>query len=178
MTSQIRYHIALIELLKTNPLERISVTKLSRQAGLHRGTFYKYYGDIYDLFDELVNQLVKDLEMIVTMPDEAGRQAFFEAFLSFFEERQELTRIIFEQSDHNPIFQAIYQMMRFHYMDYYDETVVDYPYMMTYHMDGLLAILRQWVLDNFIEEREKILLGMLALDAHFESLLLGDNPKK
>lgn len=177
MTSQIRCQTALVELLKTQPLEKISVTKLTQQAGLHRGTFYKHYEDIYALFDELVDQLVRDLEVIVTMPEAAGRQTFFETFLSFFEDRRELTRLIFEQSDHNPIFQAAYQTMRFHYTDYYEETVVDYPYVMTYHMDGLLGILRQWVLDDFAEERNQILAGMMALDAHFEALLLGDSPK-
>lgn len=44
-----RIETALLELLKTKPLEKITVTELAKVAMINKGTFYLHYLDIYDL---------------------------------------------------------------------------------------------------------------------------------
>jgi AcrR family transcriptional regulator len=55
-------HHALLTLLKTKPLETISVSTLCREASVNRGTFYLHYTDVATLFDEHLQHLLKDLE--------------------------------------------------------------------------------------------------------------------
>ena len=46
---------ALTELLKTKPVNEISVTELTRLADVNRGTFYGHYKDIFDMVEQLEN---------------------------------------------------------------------------------------------------------------------------
>lgn len=55
-------HVALVALLKTRPLEKISISTLCREAKVNRGTFYLHYHDVGTLFDEHIHYLLKDLE--------------------------------------------------------------------------------------------------------------------
>lgn len=49
-----------IELLKTNPLNKISVTQICKKAEINRVTFYKYYQDVFDLYEKLVDELIEE----------------------------------------------------------------------------------------------------------------------
>lgn len=44
----------MIELLKKKPVEKITVTELSAQAMINKGTFYLHYSDIYALYHEII----------------------------------------------------------------------------------------------------------------------------
>ncbi len=55
-------HQALLALLKTAPLESISVSSLCRKAEVSRGAFYLHYKDVGALFDEHLRHLLQDLE--------------------------------------------------------------------------------------------------------------------
>ena len=48
---------ALIELLKTKNIEKISIYELCGQAQINRTTFYKYYGSQYDLLADIENDV-------------------------------------------------------------------------------------------------------------------------
>ncbi len=53
-----------LELLEQKPHSRITVAEISRGADLGRGTFYLHYRDVYDLFAQLENELMNDLEAL------------------------------------------------------------------------------------------------------------------
>ena len=55
-------HRALLTILKSQPLESISVSALCREAAVSRGAFYMHYKDIRALFDEHIHHLLQDLE--------------------------------------------------------------------------------------------------------------------
>lgn len=46
------------DLLKTKPIQSISVKELSDRAGINRGTFYTHYQDIYALLEEIENEML------------------------------------------------------------------------------------------------------------------------
>ncbi|WP_165782644.1 TetR/AcrR family transcriptional regulator [Bifidobacterium margollesii] len=54
-TRRTRSHLlsALIDLLETKPLNRITVTELTERADINRATFYAHYRNVDELFDEL-----------------------------------------------------------------------------------------------------------------------------
>ncbi|WP_040473166.1 TetR/AcrR family transcriptional regulator [Fructilactobacillus florum] len=56
---------ALINLMKTTSLPKISVTEVVRTAGITRATFYLHYQNINQLYDDLCNDFLIDLGSIV-----------------------------------------------------------------------------------------------------------------
>ena len=50
-----------LDLLKTKPLEKITVAEISRTAQINKGTFYLHYRDIYDLYDTLLRERLTEM---------------------------------------------------------------------------------------------------------------------
>lgn len=51
---------ALFELLHEKPLAKITVTELSRVARINKGTFYRHYLDVFDLYDKTVQRVLDE----------------------------------------------------------------------------------------------------------------------
>ena len=50
-----------MELMRQKKWDRISVIEICRNADITRGTFYQYFGDIYDLLEQIEICLIEDL---------------------------------------------------------------------------------------------------------------------
>jgi AcrR family transcriptional regulator len=50
---------AFLELLATEPYEKITVTDVTREAGLNRGTFYAHFDDMDDLLHQVIEEVVE-----------------------------------------------------------------------------------------------------------------------
>ena len=76
---------ALMELLESQPLSAISVTKLCQLADVNRSTFYSYYDDILDLLKEIENDLIEQIPVIQKpAPRTAVNQQMIKEFSVFF----------------------------------------------------------------------------------------------
>ncbi len=64
--SKDRLEAAFVTLLKTTPYERITVSAITRQAKVNRGTFYLNYLDKEDLRSQLFDRLFAEVEQILT----------------------------------------------------------------------------------------------------------------
>ena len=60
-------------LFQSTPLDKITAGKLSEQAGIHRSSFYRYFSDIYEVFDafqlELLENLSHDIKAVLDTTD-------------------------------------------------------------------------------------------------------------
>ena len=63
-SAQTKRHIvsSFLRLMDKKPWEKITVIEICRQADITRGTFYQYFGDIYDLVEQLEESLLNDLK--------------------------------------------------------------------------------------------------------------------
>lgn len=57
---------ALVELLQEKPLNKITVKAVCDKAEINRSTFYKYYADVFDLFEQLEKEYIQRLTSIIT----------------------------------------------------------------------------------------------------------------
>ena len=62
---------AFLQLRAKKPLERITIKELSDIAEISKATFYLHYKDIYDLSEQLQNEVVQDIMGVVSQ-DEAA----------------------------------------------------------------------------------------------------------
>ena len=63
---------AFLELRGKKSIEKITITELSAHANINKATFYLHYSDIYELSDEIEDEMID--EMIV-----GGLENYFEA---------------------------------------------------------------------------------------------------
>ena len=64
---------SLVKLLLVKPLSKITVTELVKEADLNRATFYLHYGNIYDLFQSIEDDLFLQVKSWIrsASPDDA-----------------------------------------------------------------------------------------------------------
>lgn len=98
------YEKALIELLKTKDINKITVTDLSEMADCTRGTFYIHYDDIYDLLESIENNMIYELEYIAEAPlPETANSIFEDEFsrilkaLEFIDEHREVFKALLNE---------------------------------------------------------------------------------
>ncbi|MDO5409747.1 MAG: TetR/AcrR family transcriptional regulator [Lachnospiraceae bacterium] len=60
---------AFIELRATKPIEKITITELSKLAMINKATFYKHYRDIYDLSESLEDEIIASILKSVPEPE-------------------------------------------------------------------------------------------------------------
>lgn len=60
-----RIREALTHLLRTKGLEGLTVSDVSREAGINRGTFYAHYVDKYDLVQKQIDAVASELSAIL-----------------------------------------------------------------------------------------------------------------
>lgn len=58
---------ALLEMLETEPIDKIRVHKLCMKAEINKTTFYNHYHDIYDFYEEILDDFFK--ETVDKIPD-------------------------------------------------------------------------------------------------------------
>lgn len=91
---------AFLQLRASKPLEKISVRELSDLAEISKATFYLHYKDIYDLSEQLQQEVVTNIFNSISMPEEiATNPANFtrNLFLAFLSHKT-LTDILFSGS--------------------------------------------------------------------------------
>ena len=52
---------ALTRLLREKDFEAISVSDITKEAGVNRGTFYLHYVDKFDMMDKLIDEILQNI---------------------------------------------------------------------------------------------------------------------
>lgn len=56
---------ALLELLQEKNIEQITVMEITERAQINRTSFYRYYLDVYDLYEQIIDALVEKLQQAI-----------------------------------------------------------------------------------------------------------------
>lgn len=173
-----KMNLALISLLKKKSFEYITVKEICETAGVNRSTFYLHYETIGDLLDETARYLLNDF---LSYFSEESRSVAFnisECELSelIFVCDKYLTPYLTYVKDHKEVFSTVLTHNKtFGFENVYKRLFenifnpilnrFDYPqndrqYVMMYYLNGINAIITQWLqngCDKSIEEIAKII---------------------
>lgn len=88
---------AFLELRSRKALERITVKELSELAEISKATFYLHYKDIYDLSEQLQNEVIENIFSSIVHPEYCltDRKNFTEELFNAFHSEQSLMETLF-----------------------------------------------------------------------------------
>ena len=101
-------HDSLAELLLEKPIKNIKVQELTDRAGIHRLTFYKYYQDIYDLYEQMQQNLIADMGYLMIEHNHEEGEIFYKHLIEYVDANRNVFRVLFNL---NPSYQMYYQFM-------------------------------------------------------------------
>ncbi len=174
----VKMDLALISLLKNKSFEYITVRELCETAGVNRSTFYLHYSNIGELLDETTRYLLDNFlsyfsfdlkkpvhNLSLSEKDELifTSDKYLVPYLTYIKENREVfsTALLHMKSFgfdnvYKKLFSNIFNPIldRFHY------PAEDRKYVMMYYLNGLNAIVSEWLKDDCskpIEEISKII---------------------
>ena len=92
-------------LLRKKPVQKITIQAIADKAGYNRGTFYKYFCDVYDILEHVENLVLAHVKenFKQNIAPENFEQTFFEAFTKIQREKSTYFDVLFN-SDNQPRF--------------------------------------------------------------------------
>ena len=105
---------ALIDLMKEKPFPQITVKELCSRAEINRGTLYIHYLDLYDVLDDIENELVdrvrEDLKTINIFDE--GLSLQMEGFLDMMARDNLSTLLLVKQAEHSRLLEKMVAIVK------------------------------------------------------------------
>jgi len=76
---------ALTRLLREKDFEAISVSDITKEAGVNRGTFYLHYVDKFDMMDKLIDEILQNILTLLKEGQPKNKQEAFPGIVKIFE---------------------------------------------------------------------------------------------
>lgn len=138
---------SLTEMLKTQNIYHISIRELCENAGINRSTFYKYYGNQFDLLSEMEQDLLLDIERMLEEQNDYSRNGI-EQILIYVEENIEFIRLLINSNVDPEFPKKLFSLPPIQNM--INELVEDLPenefdYFNRFLLFGAYEIIRTWI---------------------------------
>ncbi len=145
----------LIALLEKKPLNEITVKELAEAADINRSTFYFYYEDIYDMVDQLQNEIYDVFVETVVKPKNSMTSLeeyfeYIERFFNFCKDNTAQCEFVLNNDINNKLIDRIKAVVRENVPD----SVKAYPlpsplyYLTTFAISAITGVVVQWLADG------------------------------
>ncbi|WP_151736868.1 TetR/AcrR family transcriptional regulator ['Paenibacillus yunnanensis' Narsing Rao et al. 2020] len=168
---------ALAELLTEKELHNITVRELTDKADIHRATFYTHYKDVYDLYEQIENNVMEELAAIFVGDPTHSYKELFEKLIQYVYNNPRLMRMFLDKSRNRSIHERIISLLEQKYIDIWDyetnhlERDEEWMFMATYHLQGCISMLEYWAKGNFTYPKDRLIKLIVDIDANFDRIL-------
>ena len=110
---------AFLALRISRPLERITIKELVEKAQISKATFYLHYRDIYDLSEQLQQELIQEILDSIEQSDEilSSPEQFMRSLFQAFVAQRKKIFILFSQNTSPALPASIDRIMKAHILD-------------------------------------------------------------
>lgn len=170
----LRMDEALIALLEEKDLEYITVKEICHQAGVNRSTFYLHYETIADLVDEtleMINQRFRSYfpqqeeEILGNMGNREREnlvlvtREYLLPYLRFIRDNKKVYRAAFRNPSSmqaHTRYGELKQQILGPILERFEIPAAQRPYYMAYYVEGIIAIVKEWLRQDCADEVEMI----------------------
>ena len=163
---------SLLELMRTKPVAKITVTEICERANINRATFYSHYTDPSDLLRSVENEVIDDITSRVIPALYATGVDLMRALTGIFEyirDNADTCRILLSDTGDNGFQSQIVRVMEGQYVDFWraarSEGVGDAEYVYTYIALGSVGVIRKWLDEGTSKPCEEIAALIIKLSA-------------
>ena len=148
--------------LKKKNLNQITVAEITRKANIGRGTFYLHYKDVFDLYDEIGNQLYFEMETFFDKAypstDSTNLMNLTNALTEYIEHKRELFLLLNKPEDNGQTFNKFKTLFT-------EKVLLEAPELYTSEYDevesmfivsGVIGVLEEWLLSGLVIPQKKL----------------------
>ena len=155
-----KIQFSFLELLSNKPIDKITIKEICLLANIHRGTFYHYYGNIFDLSEEIENELLKKFEIILSNSSACSLHEIIKDCIYFIYRESVTCKIFLKYKSNSGIVDKIADMSKSYLIN--QATLIqlsdsETQYMVNCISSGVLGIVQLWIDHDFQESPDTII---------------------
>jgi AcrR family transcriptional regulator len=168
----------LAELMMEKELRNITVRELVDKVDIHRATFYANYKDIYDLYEQIEDTIVKEIETIFASESLHNYETFFKTLINYVYDNTKICRVFLDKNGNKSFLYRITAILEEKYLEVWAEDMKqdnipeEWRYYTNYHICGCLSTVRRWAENGFEYPKEELIAIITKIDAAFDELTL------
>lgn len=160
---------ALLSLLEERDIEFITVTEVTKKAGVNRSTFYLHYENIYDLLEESIENLNKEFISSFSIPTpfrvDSEKDAFLITdkylvpYLNFVKENKRVLKLIHRKPQlfqSKNTYKRMYDTIFYPAISYFVEGEKERIYNLEFFTGGIMSIINKWIELDCITEIDEL----------------------
>lgn len=168
---------ALAELLTEKELRSVTVKEITDIADINRGTFYKHYLDVYDLYDKMEQEILIDLGLLVLELEKLPADQVFTHLINYVDNNRAVFRMMFSPNNtsklrdrFNRLLEGLFRQIE---SAKNNKLISDITlrYQTNYRSRGCTAIIALWARGDFAESKEFIIKNLSELDSNTEAFI-------
>ena len=162
----VKFDRALLTLLEKKSFDYITVSELCAEAGVNRSTFYLHYDNTCDLLQETTAYLMEDFMSVFPVDYDGIRRRladctpmdmnfihdqYLHPYLSYIRDNQRVFAAVLAHPStfrFEDIFQRLFDNIFDPILDRFRYPSDDRKYVMMFYLNGLTAIVREWLKDG------------------------------
>ena len=149
---------ALLALLEKKDIEFITITEITKKAGVNRSTFYLHYDNVYELLEETIENLNKkfinsfstQVPLTITSPKDAFfiTNEFLIPYLNFCKENKRILKLINKKPQffqNKESYQKMYNLIFYPAISQFVNNENERIYLLEFFTRGISAIVHKWL---------------------------------
>ena len=173
---------ALLELMGTKPVAKITVTEICERAGINRATFYSHYADPTDLLQSIEAELIEGISVRAQPALSGGGSdilATFNGIVEYIRDNAGICRVLLSDTGDAGFQNQVVNVMEKRYLEFWysassgDAEEAAYAY--TYIALGSVGVLRKW-LDGGMKKPAAEIAGLILRLSASGLALAGNEP--
>ena len=149
---------ALLSLLERKDIEFITVTEITKKAGVNRSTFYLHYDNVYELLEETIENLnktfVSSFDNLTPAEITSQGNAFLlteeilKAYLNFCKEHKRLLKLVYQKPHlfkNDAAYRKMYTHVLYPAISQFVKQENQRVYMLEYFTQGVVGIIHKWI---------------------------------
>ncbi len=160
---------ALLSLLEKKDIDFITITEITRKAGVNRSTFYLHYDNIYELLQETLENLNKEFissfENIVSLNVKSANNAFLLKeeylipYLKFCKKNYHILKLVYQKPQlfgNEKVYKKIYDTILYPAISQFLKDETQKIYVLEFFTQGVVGIIRKWIELDCKTEMEEV----------------------
>ena len=156
---------ALIALLEKKDIDFITVTEITKKAGVNRSTFYLHYDDIYELLEETIENISKQFIASFDMSDsfkmESKKDAFLITdnmlipYLNFVKTNKRILKLIHSKPklfNAKSTYKQFYDTVFYPAVSFFVSDEKEKTYYLEFFTGGVTSVINKWIEQDCITE--------------------------
>ena len=152
-----------LNLLEKKDIASITVTEICEIADINRGTFYRYYMDVYDLLKNIEQEFIEEIKSSPSIEkmEEHSIYSFTKGILSIFENNKKLVRILFSTDNNvyflNEVLDVAYEKCITRWeREQPDIAEEELENAVVFIFNGALGVINYWIKNDFATSSEDL----------------------